>query len=138
MIKDQKKLTLLFITSVAILATAATITPGKKYKNLKVLPQDISEQKLDSFMNVYSKALKVNCDFCHLPPKKDPFSITPTNQEIDFASDNPMKEDARRMMRLTIDINKNYFRYDSLVHPVYLNAVTCNTCHRGNPFPLDH
>jgi Photosynthetic reaction centre cytochrome C subunit len=137
MVHHQKKLTLMAIISLAVIATAATISTGKKYKNLKVLPQDISEKKLDSIMDTYTKALKVSCDFCHVPPKKDMFSITPANNESDFALDNEMKENARRMMRMTIEINKKYFYFDSIVQPEYLNVVHCNTCHRGNPYPVN-
>jgi ribosomal protein L31 len=46
-----------------------------------------------------------------------------------------MKENARRMMRMTIDINKTYFNFDSTKRSEFMNVITCNTCHRGNPFP---
>jgi hypothetical protein len=137
MAHNQKTITLITLVSLAVMATAATFTNGKKYKNLKVLPQDITEKKLDSIMDAYSKALKVSCEFCHAAPKKDTFSITAVNNELDFSLDNEMKENARRMMRMTIDINKNYFYFDSLVKPEYLHVVSCNTCHRGNPFPIN-
>src|SRR6478735_8299922 len=135
--RNSKTILLLSLISLAIIATAATITNGKKYKNLKVLPQDISEKQLDSIMNAYTKALKVSCDFCHAAPKKDMFSITPSTDKIDYSLDNAMKENARKMMLMTIDINKRYFYFDSIAKPVFLNTVSCNTCHRGNPYP-DH
>jgi Photosynthetic reaction centre cytochrome C subunit len=137
MAHNQKKVILTVIISFAVMATAATITASKKYKNLKVLPQDISEKKLDSIMDSYTKALKVSCEFCHVPPKKDMLSITPINNEPYFSLDNEMKENARRMMRMTIEINKKYFYFDSIVKPEYLNVVQCNTCHRGNPYPVN-
>ena len=136
MVHHRKTVTLMALVSLAVMAAAATITTNKKYKNLKVLPQDISERKLDSIMESYTKALKVSCDFCHVPAKKNMFSITPVNNELDFSLDNGMKESARAMMRMTIDINKNYFYFDTLAKPVYLNVVSCNTCHRGNAFPV--
>ena len=46
-----------------------------------------------------------------------------------------MKENARDMLRMTIDINKNNFYFDKNIQPEYLNTVTCKTCHRGEPFP---
>lgn len=119
-----------------IIATAATITPNHKFKNLKVLPQDISEKQLDSIMDTYCKALKVNCDFCHSAPKIL-VAITPVNNEIDFALDNDMKETARKMMRMTMDINKKYFDFDSTAKPENQYLISCNTCHRGNPFPAN-
>lgn len=119
----------------AVIGTASNIAPAGKYKNLKVLPQDITEKKMDSIMNAYNHALKVTCDFCHVKAKKDVFSLAPATDSLDFALDNPMKEDARRMIRLQIEINKKYFYTDSTIRPEYLNVVSCNTCHRGNPFP---
>ncbi|MFT3912065.1 MAG: c-type cytochrome [Ferruginibacter sp.] len=119
-----------------VFITAANIQTKGKFKNLQVLPADISEKKLDSIMDSYNRALNVNCDFCH-KPEKNPFSITPNADTIDFAKDWPMKDNARRMIRLMIDINKNYFYFDQNTRPEYLNAVSCNTCHRGNPYPLN-
>ncbi|CAN5889902.1 hypothetical protein BH11BAC4_BH11BAC4_13640 [soil metagenome] len=135
MANNKKTVSFLSLISIAIIATAASINPANKFKNLKVLPQDISEKQLDSIMNAYTKALKVSCEFCHIPAK-DMFSINQVNNKIDFALDNSMKENARKMIRLTIDINKNYFYFDSLARPEYLNVVHCNTCHRGSPFPV--
>ena len=132
----KKTVSFLVFASLTILAAAATITPNKKYRNLKVLPQDISEKQLDSIMETYSKALKVSCDFCHVPAT-NLLGIAPVNNEPDYASDNDMKENARRMMRLTIDINKTYFNFDTTKRPEFMNVITCNTCHRGNPFPLN-
>jgi hypothetical protein len=55
---------------------------------------------------------------------------------LDFASDaEPMKENARDMMRMVIEINKNNFYFDKNIQPEYLNTVTCKTCHRGEHFP---
>jgi hypothetical protein len=48
-----------------------------------------------------------------------------------------MKENARKMMRMTIDINHKYFNTDSAIKPEHIKQVTCNTCHRGNPYPAN-
>ncbi len=102
-----------------------------RYKNLKILPQDIPEKKMDSIMDSYSKALGVNCAFCHKEVKE-------FKDSIDFASDeNVMKENARAMLRMTIDINKTHFYFDKNERPEYLKVVNCKTCHRGEPFPAD-
>jgi len=136
MTHKKKTATLLVVAAIVIAGTAATTTPVRKFRNLKVLPQDISEKQLDSMMGSYNRALNVNCDFCH-KPATDLTGIAPANDNVDFAADNQMKEEARRMMRLTIDINKTYFRFDTTAKPEYLfNVITCNTCHRGNPFPV--
>lgn len=131
----RKSAVVVAVLLIAITGTAYNIAGSGKYKNLKVLPQDISEKKMDSIMNAYNKALSVSCNFCHEKAKKDLFSLKPQGDELDYALDNPMKEDARRMIRLQIDINTKYFYSDSTIKPAYLNVVGCNTCHRGNPYP---
>lgn len=114
-----------------LLGVAATRLPDQQPRNLKVLPADIADAKLDSIMESWNKALGVNCDFCHVKKKIYP-------GDWDYASDaEPMKENAREMLRMTIDINKTHFWYDKNKEPVYLNTVSCRTCHRGQPFPVD-
>lgn len=131
----KKPTILVTLIAATVFITAANIQTKGKFKNLQVLPADISEAKLDSIMGSYNRALNVNCDFCHTPTK-NPFSINPNADTIDFAKDGPMKENARKMIHLMIDINKNYFYFDKNTRPEYLNAVSCITCHRGNPYPL--
>ncbi len=128
---NKKIITILVLTGLVIGGVAAVKAPVGKYKNLKILPQDISEQKLDSIMESYSKALGVSCSFCHTEIKNFPDSL-------DYASDdNTMKENAREMMRMTILINKTYFYFDKNEKPEYLKVVNCKTCHRGEPMPED-
>jgi hypothetical protein len=131
MISKQHLITFLCIALFVTLGVAATRLPPNKARNLKVLPQDISDQMLDSIMHSYNKALNVNCAFCHTPVKNMPNIF---NYELD---ENLMKEEARKMMRLTIQINKDYFYFDSTRRPEYLNVVSCITCHRGDPMPAD-
>jgi hypothetical protein len=132
MLKKNEFVTIAGIFLFIALGIAASGLPGNKQRNLKVLPQDISDEKLDSIMHTYNKALGVNCSFCHTPYNK---SIP---DSLNYASDeNHMKEESRKMMRLTIQINKDYFYYDTLQQPEYLKVVTCITCHRGDPFPAD-
>ena len=115
-----------------VMGGVAAVDPSEgKYKNLKILPKDISEQKLDSIMESYSKALGSSCSFCHAEVKNFPDSL-------DYASDaNTMKENAREMMRMTILINKTYFHFDKNEKLEYLKVVNCKTCHRGEPYPED-
>lgn len=129
--------TILILIIIVLIGTAGTMAPKSNFRNLKVLPQDISEQQLDSIMDSYNRALKVSCDFCHAKAKDITGLVPAKDAQIDFALDNGMKEEARRMMRLTIDINKRHFNFDSTAkRPDHLlNVVTCNTCHRGNPYP---
>ena len=112
-----------------LLGLAAVHAPLQKERNLKVLPKDISDAKLDSIMESYNLALGVKCEFCHVKKKVFP-------GDFDYASDTePMKEEARKMMRMTISINKENFWYNKNDQPEYLRTVTCKTCHRGEPFP---
>jgi len=126
----KKKLAVLSVLIAFVLLGAATSLRQKKGRNLEVLPKDISDQMLDSIMQTYNKALGVNCNFCHTPDNR--VSVA---DSINYALDYSMKENARRMMRLNIDINKTYFYYDTASRPEYLKVITCKTCHQGHPFP---
>jgi len=126
----KKKLVVLSVLIAFVLLGAATSLPQKKERNLKVLPNDISDQMLDSIMKTYNKALGVNCNFCHTPDNG--VSVA---DSVNCGLDYPMKENARRMMRLNIEINRTYFYYDTASRPEYLKVITCKTCHQGHPFP---
>ena len=129
MVFKKKIVTALVLALMVIAGVAAVSRPSGNPKNLKILPQDISEQKLDSIMKSYSKALGVDCKFCHTEVKGFADSL-------DYAvDDNPMKENAREMMRMTISVNKTYFYFDKNERPEYLKVINCKTCHRGEPFP---
>jgi hypothetical protein len=141
MISRLQFTTFLSVAVFVILGIAATNLPNKP-RNLKVLPQDISDKMLDSIMHSYNKALGVGCDFCHAPFKKsNDLSYNPnkkTTDGLNYESDeNTTKDEARKMMRLTIGLNRDYFYYDSTKRPEYLSVVTCITCHRGDPMPAD-
>jgi tetratricopeptide (TPR) repeat protein len=94
------------------------------YKNLKVLPPDITRPQLTVIMRNISGALGVHCDFCHAgqPPK------------MDWASDEKdEKKSARVMLKMTHAINK-----ETLPQLEDMSAdaeVTCYTCHRGAKHP---
>ena len=128
----KKKLAVLTALIAFVLAGAAATLRQTNERNLKVLPKDISDPMLDSIMQTYNKALGVNCNFCHTPDNG--VSVA---DSINYALDYSMKENARRMMRLNIDINKTYFYYDTVSRPEYLKVITCKTCHQGHPFPSE-
>jgi hypothetical protein len=131
MIIKKKFIAVSVLTILVVAGIAAINKPSGKHKNLKILPNDISEQKLDSIMQSYSKALGVSCRFCHTAMKG-------FTDSLDYASDeHEMKENAREMMRMTILINKTYFYFDKNEKPEYLKVVNCKTCHRGEPYPID-
>jgi hypothetical protein len=129
---SKKIITLGALFVFVLLGIAAVRAPQQKERNLKVLPKDISDAKLDSIMDSYNVALGVKCEFCHVPVKG-------FTDSLDFASDKePMKEEARKMMRMTIDINKKNFWHDKNVKPEFLTTVKCMTCHRGEPYPAEN
>ena len=67
------------LVSFVLIGIAASKRPNE-FKNLKVLPKNISEQTLDTVMHEFTKALKVDCDFCHVKPAD-------STEEWDMASD---------------------------------------------------
>ena len=124
-------ITFLVLASLAILGVSATKQRDPIYKNLQILPKDISEKDMDSIMLSYTKALGMGCGFCHNP-------VEGFEDSLDYVTDkNEMKENARNMMRMTIDINSKYFYFDKKVKPVYLRTVHCLTCHRGEAYPAE-
>jgi hypothetical protein len=129
----SRKLVVIAGLSATVLVAVAAIKPGgppeTKYKNLKVLPKNISSKKLSEIMvDEFQDDLGVSCNFCHAENKD--------THKPDYASDEkPEKLIARAMMRMTIGINKKYIK---LRHPMIGDstlAITCNTCHHGNPHP---
>ena len=127
--KDNKKILVISgLVVFVIIRIAASRPPEEKFKNLKVLPKDISEQTIDKVMDEFSKALGVECNFCHL-------QIDSTNW--DMASDQkPEKSVARKMIKMSNKINKDFFKAKTKYGEE--NAVLeihCVTCHHGQPHP---
>ena len=95
------------------------------FKNLKVLPKDISEEDLTALMRDFSSALGVRCTACHARLDPSPQS------EFDWASDSkPEKETARVMMRMTRLINTEQIPKITTKDPDRVE-VKCATCHHG-------
>ncbi len=101
-----------------------------QWKNLKVLPQDISKDSLMDLMEGYNNALAVNCGYCHTPQKDDP-------KKLDFPADDKIeKEIARGMIQMTLDLNANYFQpFFPDPKPDQVFVVNCVMCHRGTSNP---
>jgi hypothetical protein len=98
------------------------------YKNLKVLPKNITEKQMDSVMHHYTASLGVKCNFCHVR--------TADGKEWNFASDdNKHKLVARNMMKLTDNINDKYFDVTGKKSLDAQLMVTCYTCHHGKTDP---
>ncbi len=113
-------------------SAAAPAAPGTQnaapgFKNLKVLPDNISRDDLRKLMRQFSGDLGVECEFCHTP-------ADPVTKREDRASDgNPVKETARFMIQMTGDVNTKYLA--QITNRKDTNPVTCGTCHRGEKHP---
>ena len=100
-----------------------------EYTNLQVLPAGISSKQLTRIMvDGFTDDLGVSCNFCHAENKD--------THKPDYASDEkPEKEIARAMMRMTIGINRQYFELKTPMIGDSVLAITCGTCHHGQPRP---
>jgi hypothetical protein len=92
---------------------------GEVFKNIqmfKIMPA----KRLLLVMGAYSRALGVDCTYCHTVDQWD-------------KDDKPTKQTARDMMKMVISINT-----DQLKNMKNIRAdasVSCSTCHRGQPHP---
>jgi hypothetical protein len=119
----RKMIVLLTLCSLIIVFVSWNDDNGR---NLKVLSKDISGDSLQMVMDEFTEALNVSCAFCHAAKGGD-------SKSLDYASDaNKHKEITRTMMRMTINMNKEYM--ETLPHK-NIQLVTCNTCHRGKSTP---
>jgi hypothetical protein len=124
----MKQLTILSVLIVAVGLCAAK-TGKRVFENLKVLPKDISSKDLQGIMaDDFEDGLGVSCGFCH--------ASAAGGHGLDFVSDaKPEKEIARRMMRMTLDLNKKYFNARKPRIGSNTLTITCATCHKGEAFP---
>jgi hypothetical protein len=107
---------LAFVVAV-LLAGGSALADG--FKNLQVLPKTTTKDQVKALMKEQSKALGVECDFCHDVP--------------DMASDaNEKKKISREMMKMTAEINGRWLK---AMKGAEKHPVTCGTCHRGNDEP---
>jgi hypothetical protein len=128
----NKKITVTGTLLVIITISIAAIEPSKNkegFKNLKVLPKEISTKILQKIMvDEFQDGLGVGCNYCHAQEKG--------SAHLDYASDEkPEKEIARAMMVMTMDINKKYFGTE---HPLIgdsLMTISCSNCHHGTSHP---
>lgn len=107
--------------------------PAPPPKNLKVLPKDLTGDQVHDIMHKWEGQLGVECNTCHA---EDPTRKMPNGRPaLNFADDSkPEKETARLMLKMTMEINKDY---TSKVESKKDNSeaakqVTCGTCHRGH------
>ena len=125
---------IIVISAICFFVIMATVTinatpKGNEFKNLKVLPKNISTKNLNEIMiDEFSEGTGMTCGSCHAKVKG--------SEKLDYASDEkPEKNIARNMMRMTLKMNRKYF---GIKHPL-IGAqgltITCATCHKGQPIP---
>ncbi len=116
----DRKLAVAAVVAAALVWMVAAQVPDR-FTNLKVLPADVGKQQLVDTMKGFRYAMGTNCAHCH-EGEGDDLSV------YDFASDaRPAKEVARRHMRMTRQINDEYFEGQA--------TVTCMSCHQGEAKP---
>lgn len=114
----KRTIKIVFLTLFGVGYVLAQISSQQKpaeqvYKNIQVF-KGLPASQLQTVMTFMAGSLGVKCNHCHAGPfEKD---------------DKPAKQTARRMIRMVLGINKGNFGG--------MNAVTCYTCHRGQPAPL--
>ncbi|CAN5534500.1 hypothetical protein BH10ACI2_BH10ACI2_21230 [soil metagenome] len=88
-------------------------TAGQKFKNIKVL-NDLPADQMGKVMNLFAASVGDDCNFCH--------------EGENFEKDGKKtKEDARKMVKMMMSINKDNFNNRP--------QVTCNSCHNGHHEP---
>lgn len=118
----------LFVISISRVNAAQINTEqGPTTENtLKVLSNDLSEKELRAIMRTYVRETGFTCEGCH--------AKYPNSEKLNYASDeNPIKEEARLMIRMTNEIQKKYMQ--ELGSGPNAPKVSCGTCHRGLPEP---
>lgn len=128
--RSFKKLKVIGVLALIFFFGIAAVKQPKtdRFKNLQVLPKNITEDSLNKLMDLYAASLKVNCDYCHVHDKK-------ADTMIWHKDDKPEKEITRNMMRMTAEINEKYFHFNEDIKASEVQAVTCYTCHKGSPMP---
>ena len=128
--KSFKKLKVLSaLAAFVFIGIAAVKQPvNENFKNLQVLPKNITTDSLDKIMDGFNASLGVDCKFCHVKALK-------ADTLIFEKDDKSEKEIARKMMLMTMDINKNYFQFNENVTAAQVQAVTCYICHKGKVIP---
>ena len=100
-----------------------------KFRNLQVLPKNISKADLTETMKGFTAALGVRCPFCHVGKEGEPLTT------FDFPSDDrPTKRTARTMLQMVRQINGEYLA--KLPNRTASSLqVRCVTCHHGRNRP---
>ena len=118
------------LAAAVTVVSLTSMAPEKEgFKNLKVLPKNITDKQLDNVMDEWAHSLGVHCSFCHVRDE--------AAKKMDFASDaKPEKEMARSMFKMMNKINQKYFeaKKDS-TGMMAKSGINCYSCHRGDSHP---
>jgi sarcosine oxidase delta subunit len=133
MIVNKKAFITIGLFSAVILTTLQSLKTDAddkpQWKNLKVLPKNITKDQMHDVMEEWEHALGTKCSFCHV---RD--SVT---KKMDWPNDaKPEKEMARKMYKMTEMLNKKYFHAKkNEIGMMAEEGVNCNSCHRGEEHP---
>lgn len=117
------------VLSLTLFANAQAPKMPDKFTNLKVLPQDISQNDLIPMMKMFAGSLGVRCGHCHEINEQ-------AFEKSDFASDKkPEKDVARTMIKMNREINDEFISKVKLEDDPPPKPVNCWTCHRGHVKP---
>jgi hypothetical protein len=124
------RIALVFVATAVVGATmVAHAQFPVTFKNLKVLPKDISRGELMMQMREMAGALGVRCGYCHAGGNPA------TLEGVDFPSDSlETKRVARVMLRMTRDINSEWLPTTGR-DTTRMARVSCTTCHHGSRRP---
>ena len=127
---SKKILVIAGLVAFVFIGVAASKPPEGGFKNLKVLPKRISNERMDKVMEEFAKSLGVECDFCHVKPAID-------SAVWDMADDaKPEKTVARKMIKMSNKINRDFFKGKTKYGDEdAVLEIRCVTCHHGQPHP---
>lgn len=131
--KNARYLVVSFLVIVVALLSQSfrTATSDPVLKNIKAFPATMTYRQVDHEMDIFKVALGVKCNYCHAQTAQ-------SAPKLDMASDdNPKKEIARSMIRMTREMNEKYMSTIAHSDTATIQQVTCNTCHRGAAKPAN-
>ncbi|MEO6150196.1 MAG: c-type cytochrome [Mucilaginibacter sp.] len=133
MVINKKAFITIGLLAVVVLTSMVSLKPSPAdeplFKNLKVLPKNITKDQMHDVMEEWEHALGTKCSFCHV---RD--TVT---KKMDWANDaKPEKGMARKMYKMTAMLNQKYFeaKKDS-IGMMADEGVNCNSCHQGQEHP---
>jgi len=137
--------TLVFLLVLILGCTSSTTQPSptpaaksSEFKNLQVLPQDITRDQLLATMRGFTRGLGVRCNHCHVVTATEP------EEKLDFPADTKEeKRVARVMYQMAKEINGTWLQRveaaeghaETTEAPAGPPRVSCWTCHRGKTEP---